>query len=190
MNPLVESKEISDLRSRFGEPLNWARSLSVSDKLLTRRKRALESKRGEAVLVIPRPGNRVLLHTKAFYPQGAFRLLSGGIERKETVLDAIHRELAEETGFGIQPVRFLGLVEYELVGLAERIPWVSYVFQTEETGDTPHPTDIDEQISEFRDVEWHQLPAVADNLERLEAGWNDWGRFRAAPHRLVWQAAG
>jgi hypothetical protein len=35
-----------------------------------------------------------------------------------------------------------------------------------------------------------EMLAVADQLESLEEDWIDWGRFRAAPHRLLVELLG
>jgi 8-oxo-dGTP pyrophosphatase MutT (NUDIX family) len=186
---LVDEAEITALAVRYGNPVRWSRALEISPKMLGEREKALKKRRGETVLAIPRPNRRVLLHTKTFYPSGTYRLLSGGIEIAESVEEAACREIREETGFSVRPSRFLGVVEYEFRNQAHAVPWVSYVFLTEETGEPPQVLDSEEGIADFREIAWTGLARVAEELERLPGEWNGWGRFRAVPHRLAGEFA-
>lgn len=53
---------------------------------------------------------RVLLGRRAFDPgKGLWDLPGGFLEEHEHPLDALHRELAEETGLVIEPTEFLGV---------------------------------------------------------------------------------
>jgi 8-oxo-dGTP pyrophosphatase MutT (NUDIX family) len=49
----------------------------------------------------------------------------------------------------------------------------------------PVPQDPHEQISGYRWIPMHDLPAIAAQLEHLPPAWADWGRFRALAHRFV-----
>ena len=179
---LVNPNEIAALAARYGQPLRWSRALDVSPATIEVRR---DQRRAEVVLVMPRPQNRVLIHTKQFYPAGAYRLLSGGIEIGEPVDTAALREIYEETGLMAPLSRLLGVIEYEFRNGNDRVPFVSYVFLTGESSEAPHVTDAGERISDLREIEWNELLNVADALERLPDQWRDWGRFRAIAHRLV-----
>ncbi|PZW24014.1 NUDIX domain-containing protein, partial [Thermosporothrix hazakensis] len=63
-------------------------------------------------MAIRRPHDRLLTFTKTFYPQGVYRLLTGGVEFHETVLEALHREVYEETGLQASVERFLACISY------------------------------------------------------------------------------
>lgn len=181
----MTENEIAEISAQYGQPLRWSRTLDVS-KNQTRV--PFRNRSAEIVLAIPRPNQRVLLHTKDFYPPTAYRLLTGGLENGEQIIDAARREIREETGLAIDLARWLGIVEYEFIERAGRTQFVSYVFLTEPAIAMPQPLDADERISEFRDVAWSELANVADTLDHLPGDWGDWGRFRAIPHRLVLQA--
>jgi 8-oxo-dGTP pyrophosphatase MutT (NUDIX family) len=181
----VDEKEIADLAARYGAPIRWSRTLAVSSETTKERRKSLQKRRAEAVLAMLRPGGRVLLHTKVFYPDGVFRLLSGGIARGEPAGAAAERETYEETGLRPGLARFLGVIEYDFTSGNEHVPFVSYIFGTQESSDSPYPTDASEGIYDFREVAWRELDQVADALEHLTGEWQDWGRFRALPHRLV-----
>ncbi len=185
---IVDTGEISALAARYGEPRRWSRVLDVMPEFVEDWQARARRKRGEAVLVILRPNARVLLHTKEFYPAGAYRLLSGGIEPGERVEDAARRELREETGLDAALDRFLGIIDYEFRHLDASAVWVSYVFLTMETRDQARVVDPHERIAGFREIEWRALGRTADTLEQLPDDWLDWGRLRAIPHRLALEA--
>src|SRR5690606_22484169 len=115
----------------------------------------------EAIYVLRLPGGRTLLHTKDFYPEGAFRLPGGGIPRGEAPWDGAVREAAEETGLRTRPVALLGYAEIELVaasGAAVTMP--NYIFLLEPLDPEAEPVPAaDEGIRAFRTVPWTDLAA-------------------------------
>ncbi|MGC8838381.1 MAG: NUDIX hydrolase [Anaerolineae bacterium] len=147
-----------------------------------------KNRRGEVVLVLqPAPG-QVLVHTKAFYPPGIYRLPTGGILPGEAVLDALRREAAEETGLAVEPERFLGLVEYHFHRESEEALFASWAFLLRPLGSrAAESQDAREQITEFRAVPVEDLRRIAAQLRTLPSPWTDWGRFRAVVHDLVAQ---
>jgi 8-oxo-dGTP pyrophosphatase MutT (NUDIX family) len=181
----VDPDEVAGLAAQLGEPLRWARSVEVTPRFIQDRHRSVRNRRGEAVLAVMRPGHRVLLHHKAFYAPGAYRLLSGGIRYGEPVKAAAERELAEETGLAVPLIRFAGVVEYDFHSGNDHVPIASYLFVTSETGEPPHVVDVSEAITDFWEADWSDLARTALALEQMPAEWNEWGRFRAVPHRML-----
>ncbi len=59
------------------------------------------------VIMLITRGNRVLLGRSPGWPEGMFSLLAGFVEPGETVEAAVRREVAEETGVPVGPVRYL-----------------------------------------------------------------------------------
>jgi len=170
----------AELEMRFG-PLRRAQyTLSVG-------KRVFEDFRcrEEVVLVIRRPSGRFLLHTKGFYPPGVFRLPSGSIREGESVLEALFREVHEETGLEVEIERCLGVLSYELCWRGRRAHFISYVFLLREVGGALEAQDTEELIAGFREVSPEELRDVAAKLRGLKGQWKDWGRLRALAHDLV-----
>jgi 8-oxo-dGTP pyrophosphatase MutT (NUDIX family) len=189
LNP-EEEAEIAELARRFGKPVRWRRDYRVDTPEFVEWVNNLAKRRGEIVLVVPRPEGLLLLHTKGFYPAAVFRLPSGGIHRGERAEDAARREGYEELGFDLKLSRLLGVVENVLHVDDSQVIYPSYIFITEPMSATPQTMHPDEPISEFREVELAKLPAIARALEELPPDWAAWGKFRAAPHRLVAEALG
>ena len=147
----------------------------------------------EVCMVVRRPSGTLLLSTKTFYPPGAHRLPTGGIDAGEAILDAVLRETKEETGLTVQLERFLAAISY-LDGRGGPPIFHTFAFLLAERGGTLGPLDLHEQISEYIEIRPAELPAVADRLATIRddaapgATWSAWGRFRSVVHRIVAEA--
>jgi 8-oxo-dGTP pyrophosphatase MutT (NUDIX family) len=204
----VEIEELEGLQQRWGPFAVQTAALVVADPFLSDKDQriATSSRRAEICYIMQRGDSRgdILLHIKTFYPQGAFRLPTGGIQPGEPVEETLAREIDEETGLtvGDHPgqVRVeacLGVLHYNFeharLGLKEFATY-HFLVRMPEDG-VIAPRDEGEQIGGWRWVAPGSLGAVADTLDavRLRGDadatlWGDWGRFRAASHRFVAKA--
>jgi ADP-ribose pyrophosphatase YjhB (NUDIX family) len=181
----MDESEIADLERQFGPLVRRTCHLDVSESSFNYWQRVLNDKRGEVVMAIQRPGGRLLLHTKRFYPPGIYRLPTGGVRWSEEVVDALNRELAEETGLAASLERCLGIIVYRFHHTGHELPFVSYVFLLRAFHGHPAPRDAGEEIVAFRSMPAGALRQVIQALQALPAEWIDWGRFRALAHDLV-----
>src|SRR5215213_7182507 len=109
--PAIET-EIADLAARYGPPQRVTAALAGWQfSPLT-----MEDRYGEVCMVVRRPNGRLITAKKTFYPAGAFRLLTGGVDHGELIAAALRREVAEETGLDVMVRRFLAVIEYQLRG--------------------------------------------------------------------------
>ncbi|MEO7908694.1 MAG: NUDIX hydrolase [Roseiflexaceae bacterium] len=190
LTPAIET-EIANLAARYGEPRRVTAELdSFQFSPLTMRDRY-----GEVCMVVRRPNGRLISAKKIFYPAGAFRLLTGGIDHGELIAAALLREVAEETGLDVVVRRFLAVIEYQLRQLrrmsdkrsagegfsremkrpaAIRHPaspiasnFATLAFLLEETGGTLQVHDPAEQIEAFRELALADLPDLAATLEQV-----------------------
>jgi 8-oxo-dGTP pyrophosphatase MutT (NUDIX family) len=184
LSPEAEA-EIQALTRRFGTPLRWTRTYTQNP--LDPNGKKPQNRRGEAILVVPRPHHRVLLHTKSFYPEGIYRLPSGGIHFGEGADAAARREVFEEAGLQIALTRFLGVVENFFPTDDGDLNFPSYVFQTTPTTEPPRVIDSDERITGFRDATLAEVRAMVQLMKTVPPEWAAWGEFRATPHELVLQ---
>lgn len=149
---------------------------------------ARRSRSAEVVLVVQRSNGRYLVHTKAFYPPGSYRLMTGGVKPGEEPGAAALREAYEETGLQVVLKRSLARIDYEFQYQDETLTFTSYLFLLQDQGGALEARDADEQITGFREVTLDDLPLLADQLEALQGDdWVDWGRFRAPAHRIAYQ---
>ena len=140
---------------------------------------------GEVIMVLPRPGGKVLVSSKYFYPEGVFRLPTGGINPIESPEEAFERETWEETGLVASIERKIAVIVHHCTNGSDRIDITSHVFLGSETSATPEPKDARERIREFMEVDARGLLVIADQLRGLFGRWQGFGRFRADAHDLV-----
>lgn len=177
---------VSEAIVHYGQPIERTTALAVDDELFTYWRLVLSNRDAEVVLAAQRPDGHFLVHTKGEYPEGVYRIMSGGINRGEDILHAVHRELGEETGLDGRVARFVGALTTRFQHDDQELEFFSYVFHVIVTDGVPAPMDDSEDILGFREISLHEMSALADDLESLAEGfWRDWGRFRAIAHRLI-----
>jgi len=152
---------------------------------LLRKMHGKNPRRGEVVMVIPNKAGKIWLHTKASYPDGVYRLMSGGLEPDELPHKALHREVEEETGFAIKIDCCLAVITYNFRGNGFSLPFTSYMFLTKPADGTPAPVDSGEAITGFKPVPAKKLSRVAKQLRSMNGRFAEWGVFRAEAHEVA-----
>jgi NAD+ diphosphatase len=184
--PAIEA-EIADLAARYGQPRRVAVELTGApfSPLI------LEDRYGEVCMVVRRPNGKLIAAIKTFYPAGAFRLLTGGVDHGEPIAEALLREVAEETGLDVVVRRFLAVIEYQLgagqgdqetrrpgsekssisppllVSPSPALSFTTFAFLLDEIGGTLQAQDAGERIGAFRELAVADLPVLAETLEHV-----------------------
>ena len=200
--------ELEQLVQQYGEPLISVVHLgSASGRFGPRiREKTLQTRGSfapigkpdryaEVCMVVRRPNGSLLTARKAYYPADCYRLLTGGIGHGEQIKDALLRETWEETNLQVDIRRFLAAATY-LPADRRVAPFHTFAFLVDERAGNLQSNDPEEDVADFRMIESHELPQLAQRLEQLgeqhhstiEGLWSDWGRFRAVVHRLVAEA--
>jgi NAD+ diphosphatase len=183
--------EMDGLAGRWGTPI--ARDVPLDDIAFD--PVGNPSRFAEVCMVVRRPSGSVLLSIKTFYPRGAYRLPTGGIDRDEPIFDAVLRETLEETGLTVEVRRFLAALTYR-DGPDGPPVFHTFAFLLDDPSGAPViPLDEHEQIESYVEVPVAELPRVAERLDHIPAdaaagipNWDAWGRFRAHAHRAVPEA--
>jgi 8-oxo-dGTP pyrophosphatase MutT (NUDIX family) len=188
-----QQREVDALAARFGRPLVVDSPIAdYFDDPIRKPDRY-----GEVCMVVRRPNGRLLVAIKSFYPRGAYRLPTGGIHRREAILDALLREVKEETGLETDVRRFLARIAYHGTRVPSGTPiFHTFAFLLDETGGRLGALDTTEQIEDWREIGVADLRRVADFLDDLKTAgtmdiggdWRAWGKFRAVVHRAVAEA--
>jgi ADP-ribose pyrophosphatase YjhB (NUDIX family) len=118
---------------------------------------------------------RLLLARRAIEPfRGLWDLLGGFLHESEHPLDALRRELREETGLGIEPLEFFG-VWMDQYGSEPDDPWTLNMYWTARPlGHEMHPADDVAALAWFTKDE---LPSPEEtafrNVSLVLAAWRD-----------------
>lgn len=190
-NEVYNEKQLKRLEKKFGPFRRYDLGLTVATQVMLDMMFKMSQKkprRGEVVMVIPNEQGHVWLHTKDFYPEGVYRLMTGGIDPGEKPDRSLLREVGEETGFVVKIDRCLAVITYTLTAAEGTLPFASYVFLTRPTAGQPHPTDPGERITHFKAVPAAELLTVVHNLRALSGPFQDWGIFRAIAHQVAYEA--
>lgn len=197
----LDPLELAHLTLRWGAPAIQQVALRVDDPFLTGEHQMLASdgRRAEICYVMHRgdPQTGLLLHIKTFYPEGAYRLPTGGIQVGESVLDTLEREIYEETGLylggapdQVKLQRLIGILSYDLLHRTlGPIEFATYFFLVQMPPDAElNPQDPHEHIGGWQwcaPAALGEVAAVLAAVHTRSHTWADWGRFRAAGHRFV-----
>lgn len=141
--------------------------------------------RSEVVMVLPRPGGKILTLTKSVYPEGTYNLPSGGIHPAESPEDAFIREVAEETSLPSSPRERIGFLRRNIVCGNMSFEFISYIILGSLTAETPHAVDENENISGYRDTSITELRESAAFMLTLPPYWLNFGKFRSVALELV-----
>ena len=170
---------------RYGRPVVREPEYRVSPDTCDYWRRVRRKRRAEVVMVVRTRDGRFVIHTKSFYPNGTYRLMTGGIKLGEDLEVAARREALEEIGHDVTIDRFLAVQHHTFVCGKERLPFTSYLFLMAAEDKPLQATDTTEDIADYRTVPLVGLIKVAEQLEQLAPDWIDWGRYRATAHRLT-----
>ncbi|QBD81866.1 NUDIX hydrolase [Ktedonosporobacter rubrisoli] len=185
--------ELDRLAQRYDQPLVRSIELNTAHPFDPINK---SDRYGEVCMVLRRKNGRLLLMKKTFYPEGAYRLLTGGIQHGEGIQHALLREVHEETGLNVEIESFLAALDYRLQSDLSRPVFYSFAFFLNEVSGELGALDADEKVENFLEIDASELPLRAGYLEQIGShysheiagNWHDWGIFRAAIHYAVWDA--
>lgn len=180
----IEATELQELLTRYDDALLEHIRVEIDDDLYYNRFMKAFDRRGEVVFALDLPGG-ILVHRKAFYQDGLFRLPSGGIDYGEKVIDALHREIREETGLHCSEERLLGIQDCQLELEGRAVRFVSYVFHVYAHGELR--LDPNESIVAVRLIAPAELKDIAESLRHTPRPHAGWGRWRALAHDLAYR---
>lgn len=142
-------------------------------------------RRGEVVFCVIRPDGRIITITCDEYPEGIYRIPTGGISYGEDIIEAVFREVKEELGLNVVIDRFVGVLKIKFEFKDDSVMFYSYIFILRETGGRLLLDAIDDEISEVREVDIEGLETMVDSLYNIPGKWNDWGKFRYQTSKAV-----
>jgi len=167
---------IADAEARYGTPATYEMSYTSSDReiAIVRASQKRGRKHDVTMAILGEPG--VIVIAKPWYPQGLYRLPSGGLEPGESIEDGFAREAWEETGVAVSIAAYHARIDVEFTGPEQTIPWTSHVFSARYVSGDVEPHDT----HEIREARWCGLSELLDHRKMLLASSVSGFHYRAA----------
>jgi ADP-ribose pyrophosphatase len=147
--------------------LNRMKSLVVKDR------------RGEVVFGVVRPNGKLILVTCEEYPEGIYRVPTGGINFGEDVLEAVKRETMEELGLTTEIANFGGVVKLKFTHDDDSEMFYCYLFLLKEVAGRLLEDATDVEVSQVMEADYEDILKACEKLNNIEGKMSDWGKFRA-----------
>jgi len=142
-------------------------------------------RRAEVAYLLINPKKEVFIVRKRMYPEGVFRIPTGGVKHGETPLQAITRELVEETGMTMSPSAYALKIEYTLSWPGSTKTFATHLFVFHTADQNPVIIDKDKEHDTHKFVGPSELPQIFEILKRVQGPWNHWAVFRSILHDRI-----
>lgn len=140
-------------------------------------------------------GKLLLGREDGFYPPGIFRMIGGGIDVGEAVIDGTVREIEEELGLNVKNDELIELAEVELEGTFQEKVYSTRIFVfylKVALAECVASDDVSELVSctedEYRLLVKRFFELRDDHIYRkddFEFSWGDYGRAYGFVHKLA-----
>lgn len=178
---IFNEKEFNDICKKLGikAAIQEVTINYESGSFFGKMKRSIENdRRGEVVFCVVRPNGKIITITCSEYPDGIFRIPTGGIGHNEDIIDAVYREVKEELGLDVEITDFPGVLKIRFQHGDNYVMFYSYLFILKEKSGRILKDASDNEVSEIMEVDIQGLEKVAQKLEDIPGKWHDWGKFR------------
>lgn len=178
---------VQELVLHFGEPVVERWEVPLLPRELEEVKRHRRRGRAHDVSMLIFGDDALAVIRKVGYPEGAYRIPSGGVHPEESFLDGAAREAREETGLAVTFTHYLLQVHADFAQGEERLRWVTHVMQAQARPDASArgslaPLD-DAEIEAAKWVSWDEL--LSEVNPTLEASGLGGLRYRARLHERL-----
>jgi 8-oxo-dGTP pyrophosphatase MutT (NUDIX family) len=179
--------EIRRLEARFGRPREAVLSYAILRGEFDFIRSTQRKGRAHDVTAFVLHDDRLAVIQKPSYPDGAWRVPSGGIGDGEPFEEGMAREVLEETGLSVRMSRYLYRVQVAFVAGDDRIDWTTHAVEAELIEPPPailQPIDTGEIVAACF-LDWPTLLGpVREKLVETESGGLT---YRAHLHDLVYR---
>ncbi|MGE4283184.1 MAG: NUDIX domain-containing protein [Clostridia bacterium] len=183
MENTFDRKELEALREQYYGNAAIEKEVVIeviSEKFFKEIKHNAENdRRGEVAFAVQRKNKKVIVIRTDFYPEGIYRIPTGGINYGENVIDAVKREVQEELGLITEIEKFMGVIKYHFIYKNERIDFYSYIFWLVEIGGSILSDALEDEINEYMEVDKQHMLDLVELLIGFQGDWKDWCLFRS-----------
>lgn len=179
---------ISRLESLYGRPWEAVLAYEIGRKELVFIRSTQVDGRAHDVTAFINYNREVAVIKKPSYPEGAWRVPSGGVRKGELFEEGATREVREETGLEVRLTHYLYRIFITFSSSEESVEWTTHVMEAELISPPPpaelNPLDTRE-ITAARFMDWPTL--LGPVREALLATPSGGLTYRAHLHDLVYR---
>jgi 8-oxo-dGTP pyrophosphatase MutT (NUDIX family) len=136
-------------------------------------------RKGEVAFAVERPNGKIIVVRTSFYPKTIYRIPTGGINHGEDIIEALQREVKEELGLQTNIEKFLGVIQFNILHKNKKLNFYSYLFWLKEIGGNILEDALEDEVSEYKEVNKEQLIEIVNILKEFQGPWRNWCIFRA-----------
>jgi len=142
-------------------------------------------RRGEVVFCVIKDKKIITIKSEE-YPEGVFRIPTGGIDYNEDIVQALVREVKEELGIDVKIISFKGVIKWNMYHKKQQVKFYSYLFILEYINGNLLIDALENEVSEVKLCTIKELNYVSQYLLTLVSFWSDWGNFRHETTNFVY----
>lgn len=178
---------VQQLVLEYGEPTIERWDVPLTEAEFRNVERHRQQGRAHDVSLLILNGGEAAVIRKPGYPEGAYRIPSGGVHPEESFVDGALREAYEETGLSVGIEGYLLQVHASFTFESNRAPWTSHVMLAPLLAGGVEPFKIEpHDHEEIEAARWMDFSELVDRVNPLLEDSGLGGlRYRARIHRRL-----
>lgn len=177
---------VQELVLEFGEPTVERWDVPLTEHEFREVERHREQGRAHDVSLLILNGGNAAVIRKAGYPDGAFRIPSGGIHPEESFIDGAVREAYEETGLPVEIEDYLLQIHAGFNFDGAELKWTTHVMLASPVDGGSAPRIAPRDRAEVEAARWMPWSELVDDVSPLLEGSGLGGlSYRARIHKRL-----
>ncbi len=127
----ITKENLQEFERLYGRPEEQFTSFEMNPKEYQNLLDSQKHGRSHDITIFIRKDNKWVVNAKPWYPDGLYRIPSGGIHPKETLEEGARREAYEETGGKIEILRYFLRIFVRFYSENHSVDWVSHLLLTD-----------------------------------------------------------
>ncbi|HEQ99056.1 MAG TPA: NUDIX hydrolase [candidate division Zixibacteria bacterium] len=123
----ITKENLQEFERRYGHPEELFTSFEMTPGEYQNLLNSQKHGRSHDVTIFIRKNNRWIVNAKPWYPEGLYRIPSGGIHPDESLGEGARREAFEETGSRIEILRYFLRIFVRFYSDNRSVDWISHL---------------------------------------------------------------
>ena len=165
----IQKDQIQKIEKRFGKPKEKEMEFAMDQREFQNLLDSMRDGRDSDITLVILKDKNVVVIAKPWYPEGLYRLPSGGWKPDESFEQCAQREGYEETGTRFQLQKYILRTKVTFTHQGKRVTWTSHVFTAKYLSGELKPIDTRE-IREVNLLTLNELSSLKQKLLERDSG--------------------